>query len=86
MGLGELGSGPGGQLARGRRRGVQDRRNRRELDAEAVVENDSDPLARGEPVEHDVQGQTNGVGHRDIVARIVDVLLGLDVINGDRGP
>ena len=47
------------------------RRDRRELEAEAVVEHEGDPLARGEPVEHDVQGETDGVGERDVVGWVV---------------
>src|SRR5664279_4451217 len=82
MGLGDLGPCPRGQLARGRRRGVEDGRDRRELEAEAVVEHEGDPLARGEPVEHDVQGETDGVGERDVVGRIVEGLPGPDVIYG----
>ena len=85
MGLGDLGPCPRGQLARGRRRGVEDRRDRRELEAEAVVEHEGDPLARGESVEHDVQGETDGVGERDVVGRIVDGLPGLDVVYGNGG-
>ena len=37
----------------------------------------------GEPVEHNLQGETDGVGESDIVGRIVDGLPGLEVIYGD---
>ena len=85
MGLGDLAPCPRGQLARGRRRGVEDHRDRLELEAEAAVQHEGDPLARGEPVEHNLQGETDGVGESDIVGRIVDGLPGLEVIYGDGG-
>jgi hypothetical protein len=86
MGLGDLGPCPRGQLARSRRRGVEDRRDRRELEAEAVVEHEGNPLARGEPVEHHVQGQADGLRECDVVGRVVDGRLELDVAYGYGGP
>lgn len=74
-----------GQFAGGRRRGVEDRRDRWELEAEAVVEHEGDPLAWGEPAEHDVQGEADGVCELDVVGRIVDGLPELDVMHGYGG-
>ena len=86
MGLGDLGPCPRGQLARGRRRGVQDRRDRPELETEAVVQHEGNPLARGEPVEHHLQGEADGLRERDVVGRIADGRLELDVAYRDGGP
>ena len=69
-GLGDLRPRPRGQLAGRYRRRVEERGDRRELEAEAVVEHEGDPLARGEPVEDDVQRKADGVGERDVVGRI----------------
>jgi len=49
------------------------------------VKHEGDPLARGEPVEDDVQGEADGVGERDVVRRIVDGLPEFDVVHGYRG-
>ena len=82
-GLGHLGPRARGQLARGHGRRLEHRRDRRELEAEAVVEDEGDPLVRREPVEHHLQGDPDGVGERDIVSRIGGAHLGLQVVHGD---
>ena len=49
------------------------------------MEHEGDPLARGEPVQHDVQGETDCVGERHVVGRVPDGLPEVDVIDRDRG-
>jgi len=72
-------------LARARhRRGVENRRDRRELEAEAVVEHEGDPLVRGEPVEDHLQGEPDGLCKGDLVGRIVGGRRELDVADGGR--
>ena len=34
------------------------------------MEDEGDPLARGEPVEHDLEGDSDGVGERDVVGGV----------------
>jgi len=77
-GLDDLGAGSRGQLARRRRRRVQHRGDGRELEAEAVMQDEGDPLARGEPVQDDPQRHAYGVSEGHLVGRVADVLRDLD--------
>jgi hypothetical protein len=47
------------------------------------VEHERDSLARSQPVEHDVEGNTHSVGERDVVGRVGDRLARADVVHGD---
>ena len=52
-----------------------------ELEAEAVVQHEGDPLARRQPIEHHIQRQPDGVCQRDVLGRIVAGLGRLELVN-----
>ena len=74
IGLGRLGahasSRSTGQLARRRRRPVDDDRDLVEADAEHIVEHERQSLGRRQCLEHDQQRDPHGVGHDGIGFRV----------------
>ena len=82
--LSDLGAGAGSELARGDRRGVEHGGDRRELEAEAVVQHERNALPRREPVEHHLKGDTHGVRERNLLSWVGRGLSDLDLTLRDR--
>ena len=78
-------AGRGGQLAARRRGAADDLGHFGEGIPEDIVQDERDALTRSQLVEHDLQGDPDGVGERDVVGGVTDQLLAFDVTHRDGG-
>ena len=74
------------ELARRRGRRVEHGGDGRELDAEAVVQDERDAFTGGQPVEDDLQRHPDGAGEGDLVGRVTAPLAGVELLGRHRHP